>query len=223
MLNIERLQNRLQYKFHDLRLLELALTHCSMGVNNNQRLEFLGDAVLQLVITDSLFVKFFKSSEGALTRLRSKLVCGVTLAKIAIDLQLSGYLIRASSGRNSNYLNRNSILSDTFEAIIGAIYLDSNLDICRNWILKLYKNKLDEINELEIKKDPKTTLQEFLQAMDKDLPVYRVVSSSGYEHEKIFTVSVSIDLFNYIGVGSGASIRWAEQDAAKRLLELLNA
>ncbi|PCH56814.1 MAG: ribonuclease III [Legionellales bacterium] len=216
-----KLEQSLSYNFKNKALLQTALTHRSLGANNNQRLEFLGDALLGCCIAQELFQKFPKADEGVLTRIRASLVCKTTLAELAQGLELSKFLILSVGERKGNGHNRPSILADTLEAIIGAIYLDSDIDSCNAWLLSLYKDKLDLMLEPVVIKDPKTRLQELLQAKKLSLPIYNVISSTGSEHNKVFYINCTVQLLTESVRSSGDSIRAAEQNVARKILELL--
>ena len=217
------LQKRLGYKFDNLELLYLALTHRSCGASNNERLEFLGDSVVNQIIADTLFHKFPQSREGELTRLRAMLVKGITLAELARDLSL-GECIRLGPGElKSGGHRRDSILADTFEALIGAIYLDSDYSTCRERLLTFFNPRLEQIDLSLMSKDAKTRLQEVLQAKGESLPTYELVKISGDDHRQSFKVACLIKLLRQTFEGVGSSRRKAEQQAAEAALEVLEA
>jgi ribonuclease-3 len=218
---MEKLQQKLNYQFKDLSLLKLALTHCSVGKNNNERLEFLGDSILGLVISHELYKRFAKIDEGKLSRLRSSLVKGQTLAKLGIILNLSDVLIVGSGELKSGGYRRESIQADAVEAILGAILLDSDFATTNQVILNLFKELLDNLNPNDSLKDPKTLLQEYLQKYNSKLPKYELIKTTGKDHNAIFTVNcVLID--QKIQTSQGArSIKRGEQMCAKVLLEKL--
>lgn len=218
---LKTLQRKIGYQFKDETLLDLALTHRSFSSNNNERLEFLGDAVLSLFIAEALFQKFPKAKEGQLSRLRSFLVKGVTLAEIGKDFKLGDYLNLGAGELKSGGFRRESIISDAFEAIIGAIYLDSNDDICRQVVLSWYEERLDGLTLENTEKDPKTKLQEYLQSIKKELPVYDVSEIQGEAHEQVFYVTCQIDALDITTKNKGPSRRIAEQKAAKEALKKL--
>jgi ribonuclease-3 len=203
-------------------LLEQALTHRSLGNNNNERLEYLGDAILGFVIADVIYHKFPNSAEGDLTRLRSSLVKGEKLAEIAREIQLSNELKLGQGELKSGGWRRDSILANTIEALIGAVYLDSGIEQCRNFILNLYQSHLDNIDPADIKKDSKSQLQEYLQSRKQDVPIYKVISESGSSHQPEFTVSCEINLIDDIVIAKGTSKRKAEQAAAEKAMSKLN-
>lgn len=219
--NLKTLQRKIGYLFQDESLLDLALTHRSFSGNNNERLEFLGDAVLSLFIAEALFQKFPKAKEGQLSRLRSFLVKGVTLAEIGKEFKLGDYLNLGAGELKSGGFRRESIISDAFEAIIGAIYLDSNDEVCRQVVLSWYETRLENLTLENTEKDPKTKLQEYLQSMKKDLPVYDVSEIQGEAHDQVFFVTCQIDSLDIVTKNKGPSRRIAEQKAAKEALKKL--
>ncbi len=223
--HVNKVSQIFDYQFKDERLLNLALTHRSMGSKNNERLEFLGDSVLGMVISHELFNRFPHEKEGVLTRLRSNLVKGDTLSEIATELNLGDYIKLGSGELKSGGYRRASTLADVIEAIIGAIYLDSKVDFgiskIEKIILSIFKSRIDECEPGGILKDPKTRLQEYLQSKNLSLPTYNVVSISGKEHLQTFKVSCSIEGFPNHVVAKGASRRKAEQAAAEKALDTL--
>ncbi len=202
--------------------MEQALTHRSLGNNNNERLEYLGDAILGFVIADIIYCKFSDASEGELTRLRASLVKGEKLAEIGRDIQLSNELKLGLGELKSGGWRRDSILANTVEALIGAVYLDSGIESCRNFILGLYQSHLENIDPTDIKKDAKSQLQEYLQSRKQDVPVYEVVEESGTSHHPEFTVSCKVDLLDELVIAKGTSKRKAEQSAAEKAMAVLN-
>ncbi len=220
-LSYNKLKKILNYEFNDLSLLETALTHCSAGNPNNERLEFLGDAILGAIIADELHHRFPEGSEGQMTRLRSSLVKKQTLAKLGRDLELGSYLKLGEGEMKTGGWRRASILENTIEAIIGAVYLDSGFDRCRLFVKDIFKALLGSITLEDIQKDPKTTLQEYLQSQKKSVPSYEVLSSTGKSHEQIFTVSCSCELLPAAIQAQGASRRKAEQAAAQQVLDFI--
>lgn len=193
-----------------------------MGELNNERLEFLGDAVLSFVIGASLFHKFPKASEGQLTRLRSNLVKGETLAEIASQLELGQYLRLGTGELRSGGWRRNSTLADALEAIVGAIYLDSDLETCQSVVLAWFAARIDSLSIAGLEKDPKTRLQEYLQACQQPLPEYQIISTLGPAHKQKFEVLCQVTGLEHI-IGSGDSRRKAEQEAAAKALKLLKS
>jgi ribonuclease-3 len=211
------------YQFQDESLLLLALTHRSMGGHNNERLEFLGDSILGMVISSELYNRFPKEKEGVLTRLRSSLVKGETLSSIATELKLGEYIQLGSGELKSGGFRRSSTLADALEAIIGAIYLDSykesGIVTVQDIILKIFNDRINECEPSNVLKDPKTRLQEHLQAKGLSLPEYSVISISGKEHQQTFKVSCSIQGFTNHVNATGSSRRKAEQAAAEKMLK----
>jgi len=218
----DRLEQHLGYKFTDASLLQQALTHRSAGNRNNERLEFLGDAVLGGVIAGELYHRFPGASEGRLSRLRASLVRRESLADIARTLEIGQYLQLGSGERKSGGHRRDSIMSDAVEALFGAIYLDSDFATCRRCILALFGARLEGLTETAVLKDPKTRLQEYLQARRRPLPEYAVINISGEAHAQLFQVQCRVD-GGEPAIGAGNSRRQAEQDAAAQILEQLES
>jgi len=216
-----QLTSKLNYQFKNTDLLELALTHRSANSSNNERLEFLGDAILGFAIAEVLFQKFLDGPEGALTRKRASLVEKETLAHLARQLDLGQFLYRGTGEKKSGGWRRDSILANTLEAIIGGIYLDSDYETCRHFILHLYNDLLDGLSLEDSEKDPKTELQEYLQGRKQSLPTYYIVTEEGEAHERIFTVECEIEALDERIKASGKSKRAAEQSAAQKVLNLL--
>lgn len=220
----ESLEKHLGYTFKDAQLLRQALTHRSAGNRNNERLEFLGDAILGSVIAGELYRCYPQAREGKLSRLRSTLVRRESLARIAHGLQLGDYLQLGAGERRSGGHSRDSILSDALEAVFGAVYLDSDFATVRDCILSLFEERLQSVSEVTTLKDSKTRLQEYLQAQHKPLPTYSVVRISGEAHDQSFTVACSVaGLDVEPGEGHGSSRRLAEQAAAANMLARLLA
>ncbi len=219
--SVRQLEKNFSYRFADRSLAELALTHRSAARVNNERLEFLGDAILGFLIADELLQRFPDSPEGALSRKRSLLVNQQTLAVLAARLQLGEILVLGPGELKSGGKKRESILADAVEAVIGAIYLDGGLEVCRAVVLRLYNDLLDNDLSAVTEKDAKTRLQELLQARCLPLPVYKVESIDGEEHEQHFLVSCQITLLGECTLGRGVNRRVAEQQAASRALEAL--
>ncbi|MBL1140909.1 MAG: ribonuclease III [Proteobacteria bacterium] len=209
------------YQFKNQALLSLALTHRSLGNSNNERLEYLGDAILDFVITEYIYHEFPDSDEGELTRLRASLVKGEKLAEIANEIKLSESLKLGAGELKSGGWRRDSILANTVEALIGAVYLDSGIESCRHFILNLYQNHLKSIDPTNIKKDAKTRLQEYLQSRKQSVPTYKVIDELGTSHQPEFTVSCQINLIAEPIIAKGTSKRKAEQAAAKKAISLL--
>ncbi|MDO6763142.1 ribonuclease III [Agarivorans sp. 1_MG-2023] len=219
--NPERLQRAIGYKFKDDSLLNLALTHRSAGGVHNERLEFLGDAVLSWVIADELYHRFPDVSEGDLSPMRSTLVKGKTLAELARNFELGEYIKLGPGELKSGGFRRESILADAVEAIIGAVYLDSGTDSAKTMLLNWYQDRLNTIEPGLSQKDPKTRLQEILQSRKQALPDYQVVDIKGEAHNQQFTVSCTVEGLDEPVVGTSTSRRKAEQVAAELVLERL--
>jgi ribonuclease III len=217
-----KLENELGHIFHNKAFLTSALTHRSLGKDNNERLEYLGDSLLGFIIAEILYTLHPQASEGELTRLRSMLVKGDTLAKIARHLDLGEYIKLGASELKSGGWRRKSILANTMEALIGAIYLDAGLDVCKKSVLRLFENSLNNCSPDTLLKDPKTRLQEFLQSQQKNLPIYSVIIERGDAHDKIFTVQCSIPEIKLSVEADGRSKRNAEQAAAQQALDILD-
>jgi ribonuclease-3 len=217
----EELARRIAYQFKYPAYLKTALTHRSATKKNNERLEFLGDSVLSLVISEYLYAHQDKASEGELSRLRSSLVKGDKLAELAQQLQLGDYLILGSGELKSGGFRRSSILADTLEAIFGAVFLDSDYVTCKKMILDLYQHELSSLPEASSVKDNKTRLQEYMQSRQLPLPVYDVIDISGEAHAQTFTVECSVVLLDAPVKGEGKSRRKAEQQAAENALNSL--
>ncbi len=214
------LMKKLGYQFQQASLLEQALTHRSCKGAHNERLEFLGDAILSLVIAEALFQHFPKAREGDLTRMRSSLVKGVTLAEIAKELGIAEYLRLGPGEMKSGGLRRESIQADAVEAILGAIYLDAGIEVCRERILTWYGSRLTVIQP-GVQKDSKTQLQEYLQGRRLALPLYEVIDTKGDAHDQTFTVRCTVAGREPV-IATGSSRRKAEQDCAHILLEQIN-
>ncbi len=216
--SLDKLGETLGYKFHDISLLETALTHRSCGHNNNERLEFLGDALLNFYVADNLFQQYPDMTEGGLSRMRANLVNGDALAVLAKEFMISNYLRLGAGELKSGGIQRKSILSNAMEAIIGAIYLDGGNDVCRQRILSWLSDKIDAITTDGVQKDPKTLLQEYLQARKMALPHYQVLAVDGKEHSQVFKVDCRVPGVPHVAIGLGSSRRRAEQDAAQKFL-----
>lgn len=217
--NLKRLQNKLGYQFNDLQSLQMALTHRSASSNHNERLEYLGDAILGSIIAHQLYIQFPQANEGQLSRLRSFLVKEKALFELAQTLDLGDFLRLGSGELKSGGFRRASILADTFEAIIGAVYLDSDFVTTQNFVLAIYQSKLDSLSLEKAQKDPKTRLQEWLQARNIETPEYTVVRSHGKDHAKTYWVKCQVSYQALESEGQGPSRRKAEQDAATKILE----
>ena len=212
------LSKKLRYTFKDESLLEQALTHRSVGSVNNERLEFLGDGILNFVIANALFNQFPTYSEGDLSRLRAHLVNGETLAEIARDLEIGDYLRLGAGEIKNGGFRRPSILADVVESVLGAVYCESGFDECSQLILRLYDDKLKDIPDAQSLKDAKTRLQELLQSRKTPIPVYKVISVGGKAHSQIFKVECIIKNLDLTTQGEGHSRRKAEQVAAENAI-----
>jgi ribonuclease-3 len=215
------LLHRLGHEFRDSRLAELALTHRSFSADNNERLEFLGDSLLNFIIAEALFERFPSAPEGELSRMRARLVKGETLADIARAFQLGESLNLGSGELKSGGHRRESILADAMEAMIGAIYLDAGLDACRLRVRDWFGTLLMQLVPGERNKDPKSRLQEMLQARAQPLPRYRLLETSGADHQQQFSVACEIDALGAPFTGRGGSRRAAEQAAAEQAIAKL--
>ncbi len=218
-----RLEERLGHRFRHGELLEQALTHRSFGVPHNERLEFLGDGVLGCVVAEALLARFPQLSEGELSRMRARLVRKEALAATAASLGLAEFLRMGQGESASGGAHRPSILADALEALFGAVFLDGGYACARATILAALGGALATTDELATAKDPKTRLQEVLQARSHGLPRYAVLATRGAAHEQIFEVECSIEGLDLHARGSGASRRAAEQQAAEALLSRLDA
>lgn len=213
------LQTRIGYRFSQPALLEQALTHRSFSASNNERLEFLGDSVLNFIIAHQLYNLFPLLPEGDLSRLRAKLVREASLAEIATELHLGDALKLGEGELKSAGWRRPSILADALEAIVGAAYLDGGFEAAQQVVALLYREKLQTIDPKAIDKDAKSQLQEYLQGKKMDLPEYQVVSIEGEAHAQTFTVQCVIKKLKLTTTGVGTSRRVAEQQAAKLAMD----
>ena len=220
-LKYQRLEQRLGYSFHNQRQLQLALTHRSHSATNNERLEFLGDSILNLLIGQALFEKFPEAREGQLSRQRSQLVKGETLAQLAREFELGECLVLGEGELKSGGHRRDSILADAVEAIIGAIYLESGLDVCRERVLSWYQDRLAALTLDTSAKDSKSRLQEYLQGQRQPLPEYRVIDVGGEGHAQIFTIECHVSLSAKPTQAQASNRREAEKQAAAAMLEIL--
>ncbi len=218
---LQRLERKLCYKYKDINILHHALTHRSVGAKNNERLEFLGDSLVNFIIADILFHQFKKISEGDLSRIRAHLVKGETLANIGKEHGLSNYLKLGPGELKSGGYRRESIIADAVEAIIASIYEDGGIEPCREFVLQIYKTRLNNIGPEEIGKDSKTLLQELLQSRQQPLPEYSVISVNGPAHAQMFTISCYVEKLNTKFEASAHNRRKAEQKAAQQALEKL--
>jgi ribonuclease-3 len=211
---------RLGYRFDDIALLRQALTHRSYGASHNERLEFLGDGVLNCIIAAELYRLLPQSAEGELSRLRAGLVNQGSLHAIALEMDLRAHLVLGEGELKSGGSNRPSILADALEALIGAVFLDGGYDAARCMVQRLFRHVLAQDNLLTLGKDAKTQLQEFLQARRISLPQYSVVTTMGEAHEQTFCVECVIPELKIRTQGEGSNRRSAEQAAARRAYEL---
>jgi ribonuclease-3 len=217
---LQQLAKRLGHDFHDLGLLRQALTHRSAASTNNERLEFLGDSLLNFLIAEALFKSHQQLPEGDLSRLRAHLVKGETLAEIARELDLSDYLILGGGELKSGGYRRTSILADAVEAIIAATYLDAGIEACRELVMQLYDVRLKQVDPKKMGKDAKTRLQEWLQKRKAPLPSYEVLSVTGPAHNQTFQVACIVAGQPPFDAEAG-SRRKAEQLAAEKALQAL--
>lgn len=218
---LARLQQALGYRFTSQQLLLLALTHRSVGSRNNERLEFLGDSIVNHVVAEALYHRFPTAREGDLSRMRAALVRGDSLAELAAELELGEYLVLGEGERKSGGHRRASILADALEAIAGAMLLDSGYEAVRSCLLGLFESRLDGLDLSRTGKDPKTRLQEYLQARHYPLPEYRLLRVEGEDHRQYFHVSCELHKPPLQAEGSGSSRRRAEQAAAEHALSRL--
>lgn len=216
--DFSRLEKVLNYQFNTATLIKEALTHRSAGSINNERLEFLGDSILNFVIAADLYKRYPNSPEGDLSRIRASLVNKDGLYIISKLLKLGDYLILGSGELKSGGYRRNSILADTVEAIFGAVYLDSGFAQCSDLILRLYQDQLNNIPDADSLKDPKTRLQELLQSRKYGLPQYNIIEVTGQAHNQQFTVSCEINELELKAEGKATNRRKAEQQAAEQLI-----
>jgi len=216
---MDKLQKNLSYEFNDIDLLRRALTHRSVSKNNNERLEFLGDSVLGCIISEELYSRHTSIDEGQLSRLRSHLVRGNTLANLAKKLSISENLILGQGELKSGGFRRESILADTFEAILGAIFLDSDYLTVKRVTMLLFSNLLNEAKAEDSLKDFKTQLQELLQKKGHSLPLYELLETKGKDHNAIFYVSCHVEELKITVEKNAKSIKRAEQACAQSILE----
>ena len=216
------LEETLHYRFHDVGLFVQALTHRSATGPNNERLEFLGDAVLDFAISDALFKLRPDADEGDLSKLRASLVKDTSLARLAVDLGLGEHLILGSGERKTGGHRRESILADALEAVFGAVYLDSGYDAAKDIIDRVFEQRLQVLPDAQDLRDPKTRLQEWLQARKLSLPSYDLVSVTGKDHRQKFIVSCTVNELSQTTEGESTSRRKAEQHAASDMLRILS-
>ena len=216
-----RLYKRLGYTFADEAKIVEALTHRSASKQHNERLEFLGDAILGMVIAKALYQRFPQQPEGKLTRMRSSLVKGDTLAEVAREFELGELLLLGPGELKSGGFRRDSILADAVESIIGAIYLEAGMTTCESLILDWFACRLKALDPEAVSKDDKTRLQEYLQSNKHPLPLYEVTEIKGKSHDQTFYVECNVEGLKKAVVGTGNSRRRAEQKAAKQAFEKL--
>lgn len=209
----------LKYRFQRPELLALALTHRSADASNNERLEFLGDAIVGAVIAEFLYARFPHANEGQLTRIRATLVNKASLATLARQLSLGSRLRLGEGELKSGGWRRDSILANAFEALVGAIYLDGGLDECRREILEAYGARLEELDPALAVKDSKTELQEYLQSRRLPLPIYLMIATDGPPHDQTFTISCEVSGLAEPVQATARSRRQAEQEAARFALD----
>jgi ribonuclease-3 len=211
----------IDYRFRDAGLLQEALTHRSAGAINNERLEFLGDSILNTVVSIRLFERHPEAAEGDLSRMRARLVRGSTLGDLAMEIGLGGELNLGEGERKSGGFRRSSILADAFEALIGAIFLDGGYALCQEVVLDFFDPLIDTLPDAEELKDSKTRLQEWLQGRGRPLPEYRLHSEEGADHAKEFFIRCRLTDQAREVEASGSSRRKAEQAAARLMLDAL--
>ena len=224
---MKNLEEKLGYKFKNINLLENALTHSSYanevrdGTSSNERLEFLGDSVLSIIVSEFIYKKFANQPEGELTKLRASLVCEKSLCGFSRELELGKYLRLGKGEEKGGGRNRDSILADAFEAVLAAMYLDGGFEVAKNHVLRFVKEEIEHTDD-EVFKDYKTLLQEIIQRNPEESVAYFLTGESGPDHNKLFTVEVRLNS-NVIGKGEGRSKKQAEQMAAKQALSLMGA
>ena len=222
-MNADQFHKLTGYRFQQQQLLQQALTHRSFArTDNNERLEFLGDSVLNLIITNHIYRRFGDADEGGLSRIRASLVKQSALARVARGIDLGDAIKLGGGELKSGGFRRASILADALEAVVGAIYLDGGYAAAEDAVLTLYRDQLDGIDLGAEFKDPKTRLQEFLQSRQSELPVYAVEQTTGKAHSQVFTVSCTLADLELRETGSGSSRKRAEQQAAQKLLDRLD-
>ena len=215
------LEQKLDYTFRNPSLLDNALTHRSHSGANNERLEFLGDSILNFIVAEMLFAHFPQASEGDLSRLRAALVRGETLAEIAREFSIGDYLNLGEGELKSGGFRRASILADALEAVIGAIYLDNGIDTCKTCVRRWMDGRINDLSLATGEKDAKSQLQEWLQARKKPLPIYTVADTQGDLHDQLFTVSCSVSLIDEITQATAPNRKTAEKEAAQVMLQKL--
>lgn len=224
---MEVLEQKLNYKFNNKKLLQNALTHSSYanevrnGITSNERLEFLGDSVLSIIVAEYLFLHYKNIPEGELTKLRASLVCEKTLCKFSRELELGKFLKLGKGEDKGGGRERDSILADAFEALLAAIYLDGGMEVATKHVLRFVIPEIEDKNQHTFN-DYKTALQEIIQRNPEEYVTYVLKGESGPDHDKVFEVEVHLNS-NVIGRGKGKNKKQAEQMAAKQALELMGA
>lgn len=220
---LDKFQKIIRVKFTNKSLLKTALTHRSYVneaegfVQDNERLEYLGDSVLALIVNEYLFKHYGNYEEGELAKIKSAVVSEVTLAQVAEEIDLGSFLLMGKGEENSGGRQRTSILANSVESVIGAIYLDSGLKVSKKFVLRILKKHIDRIDHTSYLRDPKTTLQEFVQKRFKEQPVYQLIEENGPDHLKIFKIKLLIHGQEII-IATGSSKRKAEMEAARLAL-----
>jgi ribonuclease-3 len=217
----DKLQSRIGYRFSDPDLLRRALTHRSAGTEHNERLEFLGDGALNFTIARWVFDAFPREREGILSRLRARMVCTETLAEVAEELALGDLVYLGSGERKAGGHRRESIMADAVEAIVGAVLLDGGVEAMQAVVHRLWTDRVAGLDPRSVNKDPKTRLQERLQARGQPLPAYQLVETAGADHDQRFFIECRVAERSPVR-GEGSSKRRAEQDAAQRMLERMD-
>jgi ribonuclease-3 len=215
------LENTLQYRFQNAELFQQALTHRSASNRNNERLEFLGDAVLDFVVSEVVYFIHPEAPEGDLSKLRASLVKDESLAELALDLGLGEHLILGSGEQKTGGHRRESILADALEAIFGAVFLDAGFDAAKDVINCVYADRYQNLPHVNELRDPKTRLQEWLQARKHALPEYELVHVTGQDHQQRFSVTCTVVEESAVTDGRSTTRRKAEQEAARKMIELL--
>ena len=216
------LEKTLNYRFRNAELFQQALSHRSATQKNNERLEFLGDAVLDFVISDELYRRRPDAAEGDLRKLRASLVRDESLAALALELGFGDHLILGSGEMKTGGHRRESILADALEAIFGAVFLDTGIEAARDVIERVFAARLENLPDVRDLRDPKTRLQEWLQCRKLPLPTYDLIEKSGQDHKQRFTVSCTVPEHSAVTQGEAGSLRKAEQKAARKMMELLD-
>lgn len=214
---LDELQQRLGYRFSSQELLLQALTHRSYGSPHNERMEFLGDAILDMLVGESLYRQFPEATEGELSHMRAQAVCGASLAEVGLSLGLGECLRMGAGEKQSGGSQRQSTVANALEAVIAAVYLDGGLPVCENTVAHLFSAVLSQMDPL-VGKDAKTRLQERLQARQLALPHYRLLARSGRDHEASFHVECDVANLGIRGDAMASSRKKAEQLAAEQVL-----